>query len=86
MSLDKRFFKYWFLHALAFWLFFVMTSTGHYMYRTFFWDDLYKEKDGTVITAWVYFLLYDTKPIIFITLSVISLLNEHFYKLLLNII
>ena len=74
---DKKFVKYWLLHALALWLILVIKSTGSYLYMSFINGFL---EDGTPVTGLQYFLSNDIHWVVIITLLIIAFCLELNYK------
>ena len=78
---DKKFAKYWLLHALALWLILVITSTGTYIYTSFLNGSYHiRSEDGTPVTGIQYFLSNDISWVIIITLLIIAFCFELNYK------
>lgn len=78
---DKKFFKHWFLHTLALWLFMVIEGTGRYVYQSYLQGEYYlKNQDGTPTTAIDFFINNNSRLIPIISLFVIAFLLEFNYK------
>ena len=81
MGFDKKFFKYWFLHALALWVFFVIVTTGNYMLGAYKVGSYYiTNEDGTHISGLQYFEMYNLGLIPLLTSFIVSFLIEYDYK------
>ena len=78
---DKKFVKYWLLHALALWLMLIITSTGTYIYTSLINGSYHiRSQDGTPVTGFQYFLSNDIHWVIIITLLIIAFSLEFNYK------
>ena len=78
---DKRFVKYWLLHAFALWLFFAITTTGNYINHLYFRGDYnIQNVDRAPMTVFQYFLSNDIHWVIIITFLIIAFFLEINYR------